>query len=957
MIFSRVYAPRQLDEDATAPAVEVPQEEPGTFSGALDAFGSGIKAGAYEMQSAALTSAASLFETDAGRSVLGTFGINDDDYIARVQQNALDARLKAGDYAPDPNVDGAAANLIYGVTNGLSKYAMSVGVTLPAYLAGPHAGAAASAAVFGGTMGVNRTQELKEKGVDAETAQKAGVASGIANAVFSVVPGAVGVTTPVRVTTGAGLGIAGAASESYVIRDILQNADYDGVADEFDPTDPISLATAGVLGGVIGGVPSGRLSDAVKARPRQKRTYKTPAGKDVTVDVEDAARKRAETLAEEANLPVEPSDGPKRRELRKIEPIVNESINKGEPAPGVEHIADAERMEEIQRRSLAKMAKAQAEGGPILQNRDRSSKESQAQMNAIAARPDYFRVGTGNLLSDGAPVVTDVPDLPDIQRGRAVTIVDSQGERYKSQYAVVDADQVVTSNAIDGTPNEAYGIVQNERPTAIAGNGRVTGLTEGYRRGTMEQYRADMMGDADAHGINPDVIAAMERPILVRLVDRDSLPPDIGDRSNTRTTQGLSMVEQAMNDTKRLDLAALTYTDAGNVSIEAVSEFVRALPGAEAAELTRNGVPSEAAWKRLHAAIFQAAYGNPELTQLLDAQSCPQGIKTVLNAYLRLAPRVLDIDGAGALDFRASLAEVLNEIQVARNRNRSASIREIAAQTSMNRSTEAQAFLDFFAQNDEATGKKAQAKENGIVDAFTRLADYAKANKEALAAGPGLFGDVPNPTRADLMAEFSKITGVEVDPRAFDDVSTLSSVALTEHRRSAAFAEKADAVARDMAAARRQVEAETAPRPAPESRPAVDAAPVARAADAASPAPVQADAGAPVEAAPAEIPADIQEAARAAVIAAETAEQRRIVGEILPEVQDALARTDSIEARRVAQVLENNPEMRIQIDGEDGTMTAAEFLAREEAKAADLERMADQGIGAAVTCIINNKGV
>ena len=91
---------------------------------------------------------------------------------------------------------------------------------------------------------------------------------------------------------------------------------------------------------------------------------------------------------------------------------------------------------------------------------------------------------------------------------------------------------MLTSNAIDGTPNLLYGAQTDELvPKAIAGNGRVTALGEAYVRGTADRYRAEFEADP-AHGISPDVIRSMSKPILVRLVRESDLPADIGDRSN-----------------------------------------------------------------------------------------------------------------------------------------------------------------------------------------------------------------------------------------------------------------------------------------------------------------------------------------------------------------------------------------------------------------------------------------
>ena len=168
--------------------------------------------------------------------------------------------------------------------------------------------------------------------------------------------------------------------------------------------------------------------------------------------------------------------------------------------------------------------------------------------------------------------MTDWADIPDIQRGTAVTLVDGTGARYDSQYVVVDADMVITSNDINGQPNNLYGVEGVDAAYAVAGNGRVTALNHAYDLGTADTYKQELMQDAARHGVDPDVIAQMQRPILVRVVDKEKLPADIADRTNTRTTAEMSMVEQAINDAQRIDLASLEFTADGNVSLKRLQD-------------------------------------------------------------------------------------------------------------------------------------------------------------------------------------------------------------------------------------------------------------------------------------------------------------------------------------------------------------------------------------------------
>ena len=78
----------------------------------------------------------------------------------------------------------------------------------------------------------------------------------------------------------------------------------------------------------------------------------------------------------------------------------------------------------------------------VLQNRDRNSAASISQMQEIAANPDYLRVGPSRDMTSGAPIVFgDLP--PTAVLGRQELVVDGNGQRVGTQYAVVDAGDLI----------------------------------------------------------------------------------------------------------------------------------------------------------------------------------------------------------------------------------------------------------------------------------------------------------------------------------------------------------------------------------------------------------------------------------------------------------------------------------------------------------------------------------
>ena len=768
MIFLREYSEELPTAPVTSPVpqvtVEPVEQEPSWYTGMGDAIWQGACAAYLENQSAL-------------KGVVSSAGFGDDEYRAWLDATAAEnRRLVRDEYTPDPEKTSVAAQVLYGVSNGLAKYGMAAAVGAAA---GP-ASIGVTPVVFGASVGINETQKLKDEGVDDETATKAGMVSGAMNAFWGGVPGAFGRS----IMTGASLGAFTSYNEMGAIKTVLENADYSKLALKYDPTDPVGMGVNALVGGLMGPVSAGA---SWKARGSRSAQAAQATGVDAPgltdVDVEDAARYRATQVAAEANLPVDHGNAEQVREAHQAEATAREQIDAGKTVRVSEKAVDPEVIQEIREKSLAKLAAQSKRDGAILQNRDRSSKESVAQMRGIAAHPDYLRVSISNSLSDGAPVVTDWADIPDIQRGTAVTLVDGTGARYDSQYVVVDADMVITSNDINGQPNNLYGVEGVDAAYAIAGNGRVTALNHAYDLGTADTYKKELMLDAARHGVDPDVIAEMQKPILVRVVDKEKLPVDIADRTNTRTTAEMTMVEQAINDAQRIDLASLKFTEDGNVSLDTISQFVQLMPASERNRLVVNGVPTAEANARLDAAIFQSVYKTPGLTGLLDAGKAPAGVSTMLRAYRALAPKLLDLDGTGDLDVRTAMAEVLNEFVSTRANGQKLSVSELAAQKTTTRSPMAQAYLDYFAKVDKEGGGYKRIVDDISSSAVLIRKNRAMAEADAASGGTSMFGDVTTLSQLDVMRDFSHRTGVEIDEGQFIKTDSLAGAVQFEAER------------------------------------------------------------------------------------------------------------------------------------------------------------------------------
>lgn len=380
----------------------------------------------------------------------------------------------------------------------------------------------------------------------------------------------------------------------------------------------------------------------------------------------------------------------------------------------------------------------------ILQNRERSNKGSIMQMHAIAQNPDYSRLGYSSDFGTGAPVVA-YGSIPNSQLGRVATATLPDGTKYRVQYAVVEADKVLTSNDINGNTNKDYYSDDPSKIRAIAGNGRITALTQAYKQGTADDYLNEMAID-ELHGVSEKVIDRMKNPILVRVMQPKDVTPDIGDKSNTTTQLSMTPVEVANNDRNRVDFDRLTFYEDGTPTIDTIKEFVAQMPSSEQGGLIDvDGNPTRNARDRLNAAIFAKAYENNGLTRLMTQALDPES-QIVIAGLLKAAPKMQKLeglpDGYDVRDLVATAAE--RAVNARRTGNK---LQDEARQTSFLNDKDdddaASAIVQVFADNSRSS--------SGIANKLSKMADflYSEGTKESV----DLFGEVQKLNRTDAVRE------------------------------------------------------------------------------------------------------------------------------------------------------------------------------------------------------------
>jgi hypothetical protein len=389
----------------------------------------------------------------------------------------------------------------------------------------------------------------------------------------------------------------------------------------------------------------------------------------------------------------------------------------------------------------------------VLQNRDRTGAVSVGQMNAIATAPDYTRLSVSRTTDSGAPIVSYGTVSDSQYLGNTETVADGS-RKIPMTYAVVEADSVLRSNNFDGTPVPEYG-TDPSRMHAIAGNGRMAGLSEAYNRGTAEQYRQDLMADAHSVGINPEVVAGMQRPVLVRIMTPEAVTTGFIERSNSSNVLEKSALETAVQDSPRIrnNVWKYQFDEDGAPTPETARQFTIDIgePNSLGKLLTADGRPTETATNRLRAAVFYEAYRDRTLTALVADDTDKQGIKRILNAMAAFAPHVINIREAsnGAVDLGPILVDVVNRIRNAKIEG--TPLESVVGQGDVfGDSPAVQQLLGFIAENQNSAAAIARVLEPFAAAVENRL--------KSSGNGPqgGLFGEAENVSTdlADVMGIF-----------------------------------------------------------------------------------------------------------------------------------------------------------------------------------------------------------
>ncbi|NLD01423.1 MAG: hypothetical protein GX673_11695 [Gammaproteobacteria bacterium] len=156
-------------------------------------------------------------------------------------------------------------------------------------------------------------------------------------------------------------------------------------------------------------------------------------------------------------------------------------------------------------------------------------------IESIARNPDFTRLSFSISFSFGAPIVKDAEGIQ--YYGREHIVASSYTESIPIKYAVAEIDNVFSGKNIDGIRSYGYWGSKTETLTTVIGESRITGLKEAFRRKNAGGYRSELSNDHHMTGIPSEVIDAMNKPVLIRVVKPNLIPADVIDNYREEKTK------------------------------------------------------------------------------------------------------------------------------------------------------------------------------------------------------------------------------------------------------------------------------------------------------------------------------------------------------------------------------------------------------------------------------------
>lgn len=579
---------------------------------------------------------------------------------------------------PDPKTLGSAGQLMYGLAEPLAFIGTEFLQDPIASLLSPQ------------TLAMNVTKNFEPAqtavniadGMDANTAADVARTTSVAMGAGSILPVSVAGKLATRVLTGGALNLAVGAGERAETGRILRSAGYEDMAKQYSALDGNAALAEFILGGVFGGVFGGRprvrlaadaalpshIDGALTANQAVNASVDLAPG--VPVDGRSAqAHSEALNSAIEQlafgekvnveNLLTEAGFLGKRPDFNAVSTI-REELAKA----GFDDVA-------AKVRDLETAAQAR---GLYVEPSDLNVvlSDAPADIKVGGARGRESQVKIGN---DYVPVEYRVMESSDVSG--TLNKADNQYRdrtRVASEQQINEAANNLDPRLLGDSPVMDYGApVMTADGKVIAGNGRAAFIERAYETNGGQSYRDYLRDNSEALGLNAAEIDGMQRPVLVRVLQRDVDVNKAAILSNEGGAMGMSALEQAKVDGERLgDFGAFQFGEDGSVNMAANADFIRSwvreFPTNQISRLMdADGKLSAEGNRRLQNAIMYRAYGDSDtLARLIEATD--PGSRNIVAALSKTAARVADAKEAIArgelypLDLSEDLLSAVEKI-------------------------------------------------------------------------------------------------------------------------------------------------------------------------------------------------------------------------------------------------------------------------------------------------------
>ena len=312
---------------------------------------------------------------------------------------------------------------------------------------------------------------------------------------------------------------------------------------------------------------------------------------------------------------------------------------------------------------------------PQVRKQVNSTQKSNLQNKTQRVKKVENEIITGSLKNKGNNIKTNT-GIKIKPTGKVAFAKTAKGNKIKTQYALVDASNLITSHdpnngkvnakfpqelqprdrsrstsmqwvqkiSKDIDPEQLGGSRRADSGAPIigddgiveSGNGRTMALLLAYQNGNADDYRDWLEETASYFNINPNEVSKMKQPVLVRVRQSDVDRAAFAVEANQDDKLGMTATEKAKADEARItpDLISKLKGDGELTSLENadfIKGFLHSLGTNEAAQyITSNNRPTQSLIARVQSALFSKAYNDDRLLELTADTTDPE-IKNILN--------------------------------------------------------------------------------------------------------------------------------------------------------------------------------------------------------------------------------------------------------------------------------------------------------------------------------------